>query len=289
MIGQLLPLERIASALPSLVAALGDNSRDAAAAIMTTDTFAKETAVEFHVGGRIARIGGIAKGSGMIHPNMATMLAFITTDAAISPAMLSEALGMCVALTFNMISVDGDTSTNDAVIVMANGLAENAEIDAAGADFDAFAAALLEICTRLSRSIIRDGEGATKFLECSVTGAANPEAAARIAKHIIGSSLVKCAMFGADANWGRVISAIGSAGAEVDISKVGISFKSANGELPVCENGFGLNFSEETAKSVLSAADILIDVRLGDGEASASALGCDLSYDYVKINGDYRS
>ncbi len=289
VIGQKLSLAPITNGMDSLVAALGSNSDDAARAIMTTDTVKKEVAIEFEIDGKAVKMGGIAKGSGMIHPNMATMLVFVTTDAAIAPNMLQAALSLAISDTFNMISVDRDTSTNDTMLVMANGLAGNALIDSNGADFEAFKAALFEISSYLCRCIAKDGEGASKLLECTVSGAKTKEDARRIAKSIICSPLLKCAMFGADANWGRVLCALGYAGAEVDISKVGVGFKSEAGEITVCENGGGIDFSEEHAKQILSCDDVQILVTLGDGNSNATAYGCDLTYDYVKINGDYRS
>lgn len=289
VIGQKLNLEPIAVGMPALVSSLGKNSDDAAAAIMTTDTVKKELALEFEIGGKKVRMGAIAKGSGMIHPNMATMLVFVTTDAAISPEMLQKALDSCVGDTFNMISVDRDTSTNDTMIVMANGMAENEPIVSEGEDFDSFKSALFEISLNLSRKIAKDGEGATKLLECRVSGAKSKNDARLVAKSVICSPLLKCAMFGSDANWGRVLCAIGYADADVDVSKVSVGFKSEAGEIYVCKNGGGIAFSEEKAKEVLSCDEIIIDIMLGDGEFSAAAFGCDLTYDYVKINGDYRS
>ncbi len=289
VIGQKLSIDPIAAGMPELVCSLGRNSADAAEAIMTTDTAKKEVAVQFQVGGVTAKMGAIAKGSGMIHPNMATMLVFVTTDAAISPIMLQYSLNFCIQDTFNMISVDRDTSTNDTMTVMANGMAGNTEIISEGADFDAFSAALYELCLNLSRRIAKDGEGATKLLECIVTGAKDKNDARIIAKSVICSPLLKCAMFGSDANWGRVLCAIGYAGAEVDIDKVNVGFKSDAGEIYVCKNGRGIEFSEEKAKEILNCDEIVIEVSLGNGEAFASAFGCDLTYDYVKINGDYRS
>ena len=289
VIGQKLSLDPITNGMPALVMGLGENSADAAAAIMTTDTVKKEVALEFNIGGKLSKMGAIAKGSGMIHPDMATMLVFVTTDAAITPEMLQKALNYCIIDTFNMISVDRDTSTNDTMIVMANGMAENETICSEGTDFDAFKAALFELSLKLSRAIAKDGEGATKLLECRVMGAKSVEDARLVAKSVICSPLFKCAMFGADANWGRVLCAIGYAGAQLDVSKVSVLFKSDAGEISVCENGGGIEFSEEKAKEVLSCSDIFIDISLGDGEASATAFGCDLTYDYVKINGDYRS
>lgn len=290
VIGQPLDLEPIAAGIPSLAKALSKNGgADAAEGIMTTDTVQKEIAVEFTLGGKTCKIGGIAKGSGMIHPNMATMLVFITTDAAISPAMLQKALSSDIANTFNMISIDGDTSTNDMVVVLANGMAGNKEITADDADFAEFMKALNTVTVHLCRMIVSDGEGATKMLECSVCGAKDIDTAKTVAKSVVCSSLLKAAMFGADANWGRVLCAIGYSGADLDVSKIGVSFKSCKGEIVVCQNGAGVDFSEEKAKEILLERDIEIAVTLGDGNAASTAWGCDLTYDYVKINGDYRT
>ncbi len=290
VIGQPLNLEPIANGIPGLVKNLSADGCDAAAeGIMTTDTVKKEIAVEFEVGGKTCRIGGIAKGSGMIHPNMATMLVFITTDAAIAPAMLEKALKGDIADTFNMVSVDGDTSTNDMVTVLANGLAGNEEITAEGEDFTEFMKALNTVTVYLCRMIAGDGEGATKLLECKVSGAKDTKCAKTVAKSVICSSLLKAAMFGADANWGRVLCAIGYSGADVDVTKVDVSFTSCAGTIDVCKNGAGIEFSEETAKKVLLEKEIEIIIGLNDGEAKATAWGCDLTYDYVKINGDYRT
>ena len=290
VIGQVLDPTPIKNAMPALKAGLSDNGSDAAAeGIMTTDTVKKDVAVEFTVGGKVCRMGGIAKGSGMIHPNMATMLVFITTDAAISPAMLGKALSSDIKNTFNMVSVDGDTSTNDMVAVLANGMAGNAVIDCEGEDFCEFARALNTVTVALCRMIAGDGEGAPKLLECRVCGAKDDAAAKTVAKSIVCSSLLKAAMFGADANWGRVLCAIGYSGADVDVTKVGVSFESAKGEIKVCENGCGVDFSEEKAKEILLEKEININITLGDGNASSVAWGCDLTYDYVKINGDYRT
>ncbi len=290
VIGQPLNLEPIAAGIEPLKAGLSKDGGDAAAeGIMTTDTVKKEIAVEFEVGGKTCKIGGIAKGSGMIHPNMATMLVFITTDVAISSEMLKKALSTDVADTFNMVSVDGDTSTNDMVTVLANGLAGNEEIVSDGEDFKSFMKALNTVTVYLCRMIAGDGEGATKLLECKVSGAKDTATAKTVAKSIICSSLLKAAMFGADANWGRILCAIGYSGADVDVSKVLVSFKSAKGEISVCENGAGIDFSEEKAKEILLEKEIEIIVSVGDGEGSATAWGCDLTYDYVKINGDYRT
>ena len=289
VIGQPLDITPIANGIPALVAGLGDNSEYASEGIMTTDLKKKEIAFEFEVGGKICRIGGIAKGSGMIHPNMATMLVFVTTDCKISVGMLQKALSLDIQDSFNMISVDGDTSTNDMVSVLANGRAENPEITCDGADFDAFKQALSAVTTYLCRAIAADGEGATKLLECKVTGAKDEQNAKTVAKSVVCSSLFKAAMFGADANWGRVLCAIGYSGAEVDVNKVGVAFRSVKGEISVCENGAGVEFSEEKAKEILLESEIEVLISLGDGNATATAWGCDLTYDYVKINGDYRT
>lgn len=289
VIGQKLSLEPISYGMSALVCALGKNSEDAALAIMTTDTVKKELAVVFELGGKPVKIGAIAKGSGMIHPDMATMLVFVTTDAAIAPELLQKALNFAIADSFNMISVDRDTSTNDTVVILANGMAENEPICAEGADLEVFKAALAEVFVYLSRCIAKDGEGATKLLECRVTGARTKDDARKIAKSVICSPLFKCAMFGADANWGRVLCAIGYAGTELDVNRIAVAFKSDAGEISVCENGGGVDFSEEKAKEILSCGEIIIDIALGDGNEAATAFGCDLTYDYVKINGDYRS
>ena len=289
VIGQRLDVAPIAAAMPQLVSELGDHSEEAAEAIMTTDTMLKEVAVSFEIGGKTCKLGGIAKGSGMIHPDLATMLVFLTTDCAIAPAMLEKALKLDVAKTFNMVSVDGDTSTNDMVTILANGMAGNAPITAEGPAFTAFMEALNSVTLFLCRCIAGDGEGATKLLECRVTGAKTEADAKTIAKSIICSSLTKAAMFGADANWGRVLCAIGYSGAAVDVSRVDVSFASCRGEILVCQNGAGVDFSEEFAKEILLEDSIAIVVTLHDGEAAATAWGCDLTYDYVKINGDYRT
>ena len=290
VIGQPLDLTPIKNGMQALTAGLSaENGTAAAEAIMTTDTAVKELAVSFTLGGKECHMGGIAKGSGMIHPNMATMLVFITTDAAISPAMLQKALSGDIKNTFNMLSIDGDTSTNDMVTVLANGMAGNPEITAEGADFTSFMKALNTITVQLCRAIAADGEGATKLLECKVTGAATEAAAKKCAKSVICSSLLKAAMFGADANWGRVLCAIGYSGADVDVDKIDVSFRSKKGTVAVCRNGRGVLFSEELAKEVLLEAEIEILVELNSGEYDATAWGCDLTYDYVKINGDYRT
>ncbi len=289
VIGQPLDIEPIAAGVPKAVALLGDNGEDAAEAIMTTDTVKKEVAYSFELGGTECRIGGIAKGSGMIHPNMATMLCFITTDAAISPEMLRLALSGDVTDTFNMLSIDGDTSTNDMCSVIANGMAGNPEIVSEGEDFESFKAALRAVTDELCRLLAGDGEGATKLLECHVTGAPDKQTARIVAKSVVCSSLLKAAMFGADANWGRVLCAVGYSGADVDVTKIALSFSSAAGEIEVCKNGAGIDFSEEKAKTVLSEKEIGIMLDLCQGSESALARGCDLTYDYVKINGDYRT
>ncbi|MBQ8782165.1 MAG: bifunctional ornithine acetyltransferase/N-acetylglutamate synthase [Clostridia bacterium] len=290
VIGQPLDITPIKDGMAELVCALNYNgSEDAANAIMTTDTVLKEIAVEFTLSGKKCTMGGIAKGSGMIHPNLATMLVFITTDAAVSPEMLNKALKNDVADTFNMVSVDGDTSTNDMVCVLANGLAGNAEITAEGEDFDAFCKALGEVNSYLCREIAKDGEGATKLLECKVFSASEKAIARTVAKSVVCSSLVKAAMFGADANWGRILCAIGYSGADVDINKIDVSFKSEAGEIPVCKNGMGIDFSEEIAKEILLKDEIQVLIDLNSGDEFAVARGCDLTYDYVKINGDYRT
>ena len=290
VIGQPLDIAPIAAGIAPLTAALSPaGSADACEAIMTTDTKQKEIAVSFPLGGKTCRLGGIAKGSGMIHPNMATMLVFLTTDAAISAPMLQKALSGDIQNSFNMVSVDGDTSTNDMVLLLANGLAGNEEICAEGEDFSAFMQALNTVNVYLCRAIAADGEGATKLLECEVCGAADEQTAKTVARSVICSSLVKTAMFGADANWGRVLCAIGYSGADVDVTKVGVSFRSAAGTVEVCRDGAGVPFSEELASEILHESEIDILVSLGSGTACAKAWGCDLSYDYVRINGDYRT
>ena len=289
VIGQPLDITPIEKGIPALVEGLGNHSDYACEGIMTTDTRPKEIAVEFTVGGKVCRMGGIAKGSGMIHPNMATMLVFVTTDCKISSTMLQKALSADVEDSFNMVSVDGDTSTNDMVSVLANGEADNEEITADGEDFEIFKEALSVVTTDLCRKIAGDGEGATKLLECKVDGGRDALNAKIVAKSVICSSLFKAAMFGADANWGRVLCAIGYAGADVDVNKVDVAFRSAKGEILVCKNGAGVPFSEEKAKEILLEKEIEVLVSLNDGNATATAWGCDLTYDYVKINGDYRT
>ena len=290
VIGPSIDLAPIEAGLPELAAALSyKGSGEAAEAILTTDTVKKEIAIEFTLGGKICVLGGIAKGSGMIAPNMATLLCFLTTDAAVSADMLRQALAETVGDTFNMLSVDGDTSTNDMVTVMANGMAGNAPVTEKGADYAAFIEALNAICVEFCRVLAADGEGASKLLECAVSGAVSITDAKLVAKAVIGSSLVKAAMFGADANSGRVLCAIGYAGAAVDVSKVDVAFGSTAGRIEVCKDGAILLIDEDLAKKILTEKEILIDIRLHDGEVAAKAWGCDLTYDYVKINGDYRS
>ena len=290
VIGKPLDITPIKNAMDTLSSGLSvDGGNDAAVAIMTTDTVEKEIAIEFELGGKICHIGGIAKGSGMIHPNMATMLVFITSDVNITPAMLQKALSSDISNTFNMLSIDGDTSTNDMVSIIANGLAGNDIIDSEGEDFDIFMKALNTINVALCKRIAGDGEGATKLLECMVTGADTPDVAKTVAKSVICSSLLKAAMFGADANWGRVLCAIGYSGADINVNTVDVSFRSAKGIIEVCKDGAGVDFSEEIAKEILLENEIDILVSLGNGAYSATAWGCDLTYDYVKINGDYRT
>lgn len=290
VIGQILPIEPIAEGIAPLVKALSKlGSTDAAEAIMTTDTIKKEVALETNIGGKIVRIGGISKGSGMIHPNMATMLCFVTTDAAISSEMLQKAVGAAADDTFNMISIDGDTSTNDMLSVMASGFAGNDEINAEGEAYEQFLEALTVVCKELSKKMAKDGEGATKLITCKVSGAPTEKDARGVAKSVICSSLLKAAMFGADANWGRVLCAIGYSGCDVDVHKVDVSFASDRGTIDVCKDGAGIEFSEEIAKKILLEDEVTILVDLKKGEYSAEAYGCDLTYDYVKINGDYRT
>ena len=282
VIGVRLNVEAIEAALPELVSKLE-------ASIMTTDTVKKEISYEFQVGGKTAHIGGISKGSGMIHPQMGTMLCYLTTDAAVSAEMLDKALREVVGKTFNRISVDGDMSTNDTCIVMANGLAENPCIATEGKDFEAFKMAMFAVCLYLCRLMAKDGEGATHLMTCRVSGAATEQSAEVIGKSVINSSLTKAAIFGADANWGRVLCAMGYSGEDFDPDKVSISFVSDAGEVLVCENGRGVDFSEEDAKAILSQEEVIIDIRMQEGDAQAICWGCDLTYDYVKINGDYRT
>ena len=292
VIGQTLKVQVIEEGMPALYEALDHSveASDAAAhAIMTTDTVKKEVAVETVIGGKTVRMGGIAKGSGMIHPNMGTMLCFLTTDCAISPAMIRAALKEVVCKTFNRISVDGDTSTNDSCIVLANGLAGNAEITEQGADYQAFTEALMTLCTELARKMAADGEGAKHLITCTVTGAADEKTAETVARSVISSTLTKAAIFGADANWGRVLCAMGYSGAEFDPETVDVSFASAAGDIAVCEKGRGLPFDEDLAKKILTEHDVEIRISMGAGAGTATCWGCDITYDYIKINGDYRT
>ncbi|MGN0708694.1 MAG: bifunctional glutamate N-acetyltransferase/amino-acid acetyltransferase ArgJ [Anaerovoracaceae bacterium] len=290
IIGVELPTAPFEKAVPGLVSKLSyDGSHEAALAIMTTDTVPKEAAVSFTIGGKKCAIGGIAKGSGMIHINMGTMLCFITTDAAISPEMLQKALSAEILDSFNQISVDGDTSTNDTVDILANGMAGNEEIVSEGPDLDTFRKALHEVCVMFARKLAGDGEGAGKLLEAEVTGAPNVEAARTAAKSVVSSNLVKAAVFGEDANWGRILCAIGYSDADFSVDNVDVVLVSAKGRIDVCKASKGLGFDEEKAAEIMSEHDIKAFVDLHDGDASASAWGCDLTYDYVKINGEYRS
>ena len=290
VIGQTINISAIQAGLPQAAAALSADGSDAAAhAIMTTDTVKKELAFSLTLGGKEVTLGAIAKGSGMIHPNMATTLNFISTDCAISAKMLQQALREIVKVTYNCLSIDGDTSTNDMVEIMASGLAGNAEITAPGPALDTFKAALYDVMANLTRMLAKDGEGASKLLECVCSGAPTKDTAIIVAKEVIGSTLFKCAMFGEDANWGRVLCAIGYAPAEFDIDKVDVALKSTAGTVTVCQNGAGVDFSEEEAAKVLAEDEIYILVDLNQGDEKATAWGCDLTYDYVKINGDYRT
>lgn len=292
VIGQPLPIDPILQNIAPLVGSLSagaDGSLLAATAIMTTDTVAKEVAVEFSLGGKVCRIGGICKGSGMIEPNMATMLSFLTTDAAISGELLQRALGEDIKDTYNMVSIDGDTSTNDTVVLLANGMAGNAPIEADGPDFREFCAALHEANTTLCRAIAKDGEGATKLITCVVRGANGERTAKMIAKSVVKSTLFKCAVFGCDANWGRILCAIGYTQAEFDISKISVRLSGASGSVQVCADGTGVPFDEDEALKVLQGSEVTVEVEMGGGSSAATAWGCDLSYDYVKINGDYRT
>ena len=308
VIGQQLPVEVIESHIQELKDSLSkEGHKEARVAIMTTDTHYKECAVETTIGGKTVRIGAMCKGSGMIHINLGTMLAFMTTDCAISPAMLEKALRSSIAGTYNCVSIDGDTSTNDTLTILANGMAGNARIESEGKDFDDFLAALNEINTQMAMKIAGDGEGATRLIECNVSGAKDVETARTLAKSLISSSLVKAAIFGKDANFGRFLCAMGYSGADFDPDKVTISYKSHKGakrhgatdfigrndgeekSVMVYEKGVPLNFDEEKALEVLSEDEVIVDVVCGDGNASGTAWGCDLTYDYVKINGDYRT
>lgn len=290
VIGQILPIEPIEKGIKPLVEGLSyTGNEEAATAIMTTDTIKKEYAVEFSVNGKTCRVGGMAKGSGMIHPNMATTLNFITSDVNISAKMLQVALDDIVKVTYNCLSIDGDTSTNDMVSVMANGLAGNDEIISEGEEFSSFKTALYEVMMNLTKMLAKDGEGASKLIECECKGCADKDTAITVAKSVVGSTLFKCAVFGEDANWGRILCAVGYAPAEFDINKVDVDIKSEFGEIAVCRNGAGVDFSEDKAAEVLKSDEIYVIIDLNAGESSAKAWGCDLTYDYVKINGDYRT
>ena len=292
VIGQTLNISVIEEGMPALYAALArsdEASAAAAHAIMTTDTVKKEVAVETVIGGKTVRMGGIAKGSGMIHPNMGTMLCFLTTDCAISPEMIKSALLETVQVSFNRISVDGDTSTNDTCCVLANGLAGNPVITEKGPDYDAFVEALRALCVELAKKMASDGEGATHLITCTVTGAGSEQSAETIAKSVIGSALTKAAIFGADANWGRVLCAMGYSGEDFDPDKVDVAFQSQAGSVQVCAKGRGLDFDEELAKKVLTEHDVTIAIAMGEGDGACTCWGCDLTYEYVKINGDYRT
>lgn len=292
VIGQRINVEAIEAGVPALYAALDHSAEasDAAGhAIMTTDLVKKDAAVEAAVGGRTVRMGGIAKGSGMIHPNMGTMLCFLTTDCAISPEMIKAALLETVNVSFNRISVDGDTSTNDTCCVLANGLAGNETITAKGPDYDAFLAALKALCTELAKKMASDGEGARHLITCNVTGARSEKSAETIAKSVISSTLTKAAIFGADANWGRVLCAMGYSGEDFDPDKVTVHFASTAGSVQVCAKGRGLDFDEDLAKKILTEHDVEINIAMEEGAGSCTCWGCDITYDYIKINGDYRT
>lgn len=290
VIGQILPIEPIENAVGELCENISyDGNLKAANAIMTTDTVKKECAVEFELGGKICRLGGMAKGSGMIHPNMATTLNFITTDVNINSELLRKALDKIVKVTYNCLSIDGDTSTNDMVCVLANGMAGNEEITAENEDFAVFSDALYDVMMNMTKMLAKDGEGASKMLECTVSEAPDLDTAIIVAKSVIRSPLLKCAMFGEDANWGRILCAVGYAEADFDINKIDVDIASENGTIAVCRNGSGVEFSEEEAAKILKKDEIFINISLNGGDVCAKAWGCDLTYDYVKINGDYRS
>lgn len=290
VIGKVLPIEPIENSIDSLAKGLSHTANEkAATAIMTTDTVKKEAAVQFEIDGVVCTLGGMAKGSGMIHPNMATTLNFITTDAAISSQLLQKALSDIVKVTYNCLSIDGDTSTNDMVSIMANGLAGNSEIVEENENYSIFKDALYEVLMTLTKMLAKDGEGATRMIECTCCGAPDLDTAIIVAKSVIRSPLLKCAIFGSDANWGRILCAIGYAEADFDITKVDVDMRSRKGAIAVCHNGSGVEFSEDEAKTILLEDEIYIDINLHSGNTQAKAWGCDLTYDYVKINGDYRS
>lgn len=288
VIGQTLSVECIEEHAGSMEMKYG-NSMAAAEAIMTTDTKVKTIAVEFEADGKTCHIGGICKGSGMIHPNMGTMLSFITTDCAISSEMLDKALKADVKKTFNRVTVDGDTSTNDMCCILANGMAGNLPVEQEGPDYDAFCAALHMVTEDLARKIAADGEGASKLMTCTVSGALDEDTAEQLCKSICSSSLVKAAIFGSDANWGRVLCAMGYSGAAFNTEEVTVEFASKAGTVTVCEKGRGLDFNEELAKEILDQEEVEINVTLQEGSGNVTCWGCDLTYDYVKINGDYRT
>lgn len=290
VIGVPLNIDAIKNGIPLLTEKLSkDGFEDASSAIMTTDTFKKQFAVEFYLGDKKVTIGAMAKGSGMIEPNMGTMLSFLTTDLSISPELLTKALNSSVKLTYNRVSVDGDTSTNDMVLILANGLAENPTITEEDENYNTFLEVLTSLNTIMAKNIAKDGEGATKLLECQIIGATTEEDAVTLGKSVINSSLVKTAMFGSDANWGRILCALGYAKIDFDPEKVDVSFESSAGSIKVCESGSSLAFSEEKAKDILTQDEIIIKINLSLGNYNAYVWGCDLSYEYVKINGDYRS
>lgn len=290
VIGVPLNIDAIKDGIPLLTEKLSKKgNQDAASAIMTTDTFMKELAAEFYIGDTKVTLGTMAKGSGMIEPNMGTMLSFITTDISISPQLLDEALKSTVTITYNRVSVDGDTSTNDSIFILANGQANNPTITEKDENYYTFVNVLKEINTIMAKNIAKDGEGATKLLECQVIGATNEKDAVLFGKSVINSSLVKTAMFGSDANWGRILCALGYANVDFDPEKVDVSFESCAGEIEVCKNGSSVGFDEDKAKKVLDQKEIIIKINLSQGECTAYVWGCDLSYEYVKINGDYRS
>lgn len=290
VIGQVLPMEPIESHIGLLTNGLAKaNHKEAATAIMTTDTVVKEAAVSFELGGKKVTIGGMAKGSGMIHPNMATTLNFVTTDAAIEAKLLQKALRRIVKITYNCLSIDGDQSTNDMLCIMADGLAHNPRITTEDADYEKFCEGLYLVLMNLTRMLAKDGEGATKLLECEVKGAPDQNTAITVAKSVICSPLFKCAMFGEDANCGRILCAIGYADADFEIEKIDVDMSSEYGRIAVCSNGSCVAFSEEQAAEILKSDEIFITIDLKQGSESAKAWGCDLTYDYVKINGDYRT
>ena len=290
VIGEVLPIEPIEKSIRVLADGLSySGNAEAVNAIMTTDTVPKEVAVQFMLDGKLCTIGGMAKGSGMIHPNMATTLNFITTDVAITCEMLQKALSETVITTYNCLTVDGDTSTNDMISVMANGLADNKTIACENENYTVFKTALHDVLEKLTIMLAKDGEGATKLIECTCSGAKDLSTAITVAKSVVRSPLVKSGIFGSDANWGRILCAIGYAEADFDINKVNVDVSSSAGEIVACRNGLVVEFSEEKAKEILSQDEIYIHINLHDGDSSAKAWGCDLTYDYVRINGDYRS